>query len=123
MTRAVLFAILPALLSAQSLTLPNKSGSFKFAVFGDTGTGEREEIEVALVRRVPMRRIARRYGVSKSAVGRHIRSHVAEELLETMRERVEAQRVAEGGLPPALQERLRIERERVATLLNRRNEK
>ena len=52
---------------------------------------KREEIEDALVRRVPMRRIARRYGVSKSAVGRHIRSHVAEELLEMMRERLEAQ--------------------------------
>jgi hypothetical protein len=47
MTRAVLFLFLAALLSAQSLTLPNKSGSFKFAVFGDTGTGEREELEVA----------------------------------------------------------------------------
>ena len=81
---------------------------------------KREEIEDALVRRVPMRRIARRYGVSKSAVGRHIRNHVAEELLETMRERVEAKRAAEGGLPPALAERLRIERERVKALLNRR---
>ena len=59
-----------------------------------------------------MRRIARRYGVSKSAVGRHIRSHVAEELLETMRERVEAQRASKFGRSPALQEWLRIERER-----------
>jgi DNA-binding transcriptional ArsR family regulator len=77
---------------------------------------KREEIEDALVRRVPMRRIARRYGVSKSAVGRHIRSHVAEKLLEMMRQRVEAQRVTERGLLPALKERLRIERERVETL-------
>jgi DNA-binding transcriptional ArsR family regulator len=77
---------------------------------------KRKEIEDALVRRAPMRRIARRYGVSKSAVGRHIRSHVAEELLEMMRERVEGQRAAKFGLPPALQERLRIERERAETL-------
>jgi DNA-binding transcriptional ArsR family regulator len=78
---------------------------------------KRKEIEDALVRRVPMRRIARRYGVSKSAVGRHILSHVAEELLEMMRERVEAQRAAKFGLSPALQERLRIERDRTETLL------
>lgn len=77
---------------------------------------KREEIEDALVRRVPMRRIARRYDVSKSAVGRHFRSHVAEELLEMMRERVEAQRAAKFGLSPALAERLRIERERAETL-------
>ena len=84
---------------------------------------KRELIEDALVRRVPMRRIARRYGVSKSAVGRHIRNHVAEELLDSMRGQIEAQRVAELRLPPALADRLRIERERVETLLNRRNGK
>jgi 3',5'-cyclic AMP phosphodiesterase CpdA len=44
--RAVLL-ILPALLCAQTLTLPNKPNSLKFAVFGDTGTGDRDESEVA----------------------------------------------------------------------------
>jgi DNA-binding transcriptional ArsR family regulator len=78
---------------------------------------KRKEIEDALVRCVPMRRIARRYGVSKSAVGRHILSHVAEELLEMMRERVEAQGAAKRGLPPAMKEWLRIERDRTETLL------
>ena len=78
---------------------------------------KREEIEDALLRRVPMRRIARRYGVSKSAVGRHILSHVAEELLEMMRERVEAQGAAKRGLPPAMKEWLRTERDRTETLL------
>ena len=80
---------------------------------------KREEIEDALVRRVPMRRIARRYSVSKSAVGRHFLSHFAEELLEMMRERVEGQRAAERGLPPALKEQLRIERDHVETLLKK----
>ncbi len=84
---------------------------------------KREEIEDELVRRVPMRRIASRYGVSKSAVGRHIRSHVAEDLLEMMRERVEAQRAAKRGLPPALEELLRSERERVETLLKTETER
>ena len=63
-----------------------------------------------------MRRIARRYGVSKSAVGRHILSHVAEELLEIMRERLEGQGAAKRGLPPALEAFLRSERECVETL-------
>ena len=83
---------------------------------------KREEIEDELVRRVPIRRIARRYGVSKSAVGRHILSHVAEELLEMMHKRVDAQRAAERGLPPVLEELLRSERERVETLLKIKTE-
>ena len=39
--------LVPALLCGQTLTLPNKPDSFKFAVFGDTGTGDREQYEVA----------------------------------------------------------------------------
>lgn len=34
-------------IAAQDLQLPNKKGSFRFAVIGDTGTGDRAAIEVA----------------------------------------------------------------------------
>ena len=47
MTRVILLLVLPTIVYGQSLTLPNKPGSFKFAVFGDTGTGGREVTEVA----------------------------------------------------------------------------
>jgi 3',5'-cyclic AMP phosphodiesterase CpdA len=50
MTR-ISFLLTPALLagalSGQELTLPNKKGSFHFAVIGDTGTGERPAVEIA----------------------------------------------------------------------------
>jgi 3',5'-cyclic AMP phosphodiesterase CpdA len=46
LNRAVLLLV-PALVCAQTLTLPNKPDSLKFAVFGDTGTGDRAETEVA----------------------------------------------------------------------------
>src|SRR4029453_460731 len=36
---AVLIATLPLPIAAQELRLPNKPGSVKFAVIGDTGTG------------------------------------------------------------------------------------
>jgi hypothetical protein len=39
--------LIPPLLCAQTLTLPNKTGSLKFAVFGDTGTGDTASGEVA----------------------------------------------------------------------------
>ncbi|HUS05224.1 MAG TPA: metallophosphoesterase [Bryobacteraceae bacterium] len=42
-----LFLLVPSLIWAQSLTLPNKPDSLKFAIFGDTGTGEKEESDVA----------------------------------------------------------------------------
>jgi 3',5'-cyclic AMP phosphodiesterase CpdA len=39
--------LLAALLWAQDLQLPNKKDSFRFAVIGDTGTGERNAYEIA----------------------------------------------------------------------------
>ena len=39
---AVLIATLPLPIAGQELRLPNKPGSVKFAVIGDTGTGESE---------------------------------------------------------------------------------
>jgi hypothetical protein len=51
--RRVLFAILlialTGPLAAQDLKLPNKDGSLKFAVLGDTGTGSREQIALGKV--------------------------------------------------------------------------
>jgi predicted phosphodiesterase len=47
-TLAALLALAwPVAIAAQQLTLPNRKGSVKFAVIGDTGTGDREETEVA----------------------------------------------------------------------------
>ena len=43
---AVLFATLPLPIAAQELRLPNKPGSVKFAVIGDTGTGGSDQIAV-----------------------------------------------------------------------------
>jgi 3',5'-cyclic AMP phosphodiesterase CpdA len=44
----VAFALaMPAALCAQSLTLPMKEGSVKFAVIGDTGTGDQHQLAVA----------------------------------------------------------------------------
>jgi 3',5'-cyclic AMP phosphodiesterase CpdA len=50
MTRTTLILtslLLPSLLPAQELSLPNKPGSYHFAVIGDTGTGERASYDVA----------------------------------------------------------------------------
>jgi 3',5'-cyclic AMP phosphodiesterase CpdA len=50
MTRTTLIlssVLLTGLLPGQELTLPNKPGSFHFAVIGDTGTGERAAYDVA----------------------------------------------------------------------------
>ena len=52
MRRSLLFMLMllvpavPALI-AQDLTLPMKNGSVKFAVIGDTGTGDRHQLDVA----------------------------------------------------------------------------
>ena len=43
---AVLFATLPLPIAAQELRLPNKPGSVKFAVIGDTGTGGSDQVAV-----------------------------------------------------------------------------
>ena len=43
---AVLIATLPLPIAAQELRLPNKPGSVKFAVLGDTGTGGSDQIAV-----------------------------------------------------------------------------
>ena len=39
-------AIGAAVVSAQSLSLPNKAGSLKFAAMGDNGTGEPPQYEI-----------------------------------------------------------------------------
>jgi 3',5'-cyclic AMP phosphodiesterase CpdA len=44
---ALLLAALPLATPAQQLQLPNKEGSTKFAVIGDTGTGDKHQLEVA----------------------------------------------------------------------------
>jgi hypothetical protein len=44
---AVLIATLPLPLAAQELRLPNKPGSVKFAVIGDTGTGDKTQRGIA----------------------------------------------------------------------------
>ncbi len=45
--RLVIFALAAMPLWCQQLAVPNKSGSVKFAVMGDNGTGAKEEYEVA----------------------------------------------------------------------------
>ena len=44
---AVLVSTLPLPVAAQELRLPNKPGSVKFAVIGDTGTGDRNQLAIA----------------------------------------------------------------------------
>jgi len=44
---AVLVASLPFQITGQELRLPNKAGSVKFAVLGDTGTGGKEQVAIA----------------------------------------------------------------------------
>jgi 3',5'-cyclic AMP phosphodiesterase CpdA len=46
-TLLLISALLVGLLPAQDLLLPNKKDSFRFAVIGDTGTGERNAYDVA----------------------------------------------------------------------------
>ena len=43
----LLVLAVPALLAAQDLTLPMKKDSIKFAVIGDTGTGDKHQLAVA----------------------------------------------------------------------------
>ena len=43
---AVLIATLPLPIAAQELRLPNKPGSVKFAVIGDTGTGGSDQVAI-----------------------------------------------------------------------------
>jgi len=44
---AVLIATLPLPIAGQELRLPNKPGSVKFAVIGDTGTGDKHQVAIA----------------------------------------------------------------------------
>ena len=44
---AILVSTLPLPVAAQELRLPNKTGSVKFAVIGDTGTGDRNQLAIA----------------------------------------------------------------------------
>ena len=43
---AVLIATLPLPIAGQELRLPNKPGSVKFAVIGDTGTGDKTQLAI-----------------------------------------------------------------------------
>src|SRR5262245_50307116 len=43
---AVLIATLPLPIAGQELRLPNKQGSVKFAVIGDTGTGDKNQAAI-----------------------------------------------------------------------------
>jgi 3',5'-cyclic AMP phosphodiesterase CpdA len=47
LTRSLALVLAAGLLSGQQLTLPNKPDTFHFAVIGDSGSGEREEFDVA----------------------------------------------------------------------------
>ena len=69
----------------------------------------RAKIEEAVAAYVPYRRISESYGVSISAISRHVRVHVAAALLEMLHERVEAQRERDMAelFGPALVEFLR----------------
>ncbi len=48
---------------------------------------KRAEIEDAIARGIPYRRIAPRYGLSIAALSRHLRTHVGEELLDLFEKR------------------------------------
>ena len=47
MRSAFLFFLIAACAFAQDVRLPNKKDSFRFAIIGDTGTGDREQYQVA----------------------------------------------------------------------------
>jgi hypothetical protein len=44
---AIIIVLAGAITTAQDLRLPNKAGSVKFAVIGDTGTGDKHQFAVA----------------------------------------------------------------------------
>src|SRR5215216_5291230 len=44
---AVLIATLPLPIAGQELRLPKKAGSVKFAVIGDSGTGDKSQLAIA----------------------------------------------------------------------------
>jgi hypothetical protein len=46
----------------------------------------REEIDSALIRRRPYRKIAERFGVTESALSRHLNDHLADHVQEALRE-------------------------------------
>jgi DNA-binding transcriptional ArsR family regulator len=77
------------------------------------------EIEEAIAARVPYRRISRRYGVSISAISRHLKAHVVAEMLEVLTRRVEAHRERElaASLGPELVEWMRAEEAEFAEML------
>jgi hypothetical protein len=77
-------------------------------------------IEEAIAARVPYRRISERHDVSISAISRHLKAHVAEELLEAMRERAEALRERElaAFLGPELVDLMRAEEVALAEMLS-----
>lgn len=49
---------------------------------------KRGEIEDALARRIPYRILAERYRVSPAALSRHLNTHVRDEVLALLRERI-----------------------------------
>lgn len=81
---------------------------------------KREEIEAAIAAGLPYRRIAECYGVSISAISRHVRTHVAAELLAILRQRVAAHREREiaAFFGPEFAEWMRAEEARFAEALN-----
>jgi DNA-binding transcriptional ArsR family regulator len=85
---------------------------------------ERDQIEEAIVARIPYRRIAKTHGVSISAISRHLKAHMAEELLAMLRERAEALREREmtAFLGPELVEWMRADEAELAELLNQLEE-
>ncbi len=80
---------------------------------------QRAKIEEAVAAYIPYRRISECYGVSISAISRHVKVHVAEELLELLQGRVEAHRELEMAafFGPELVEWMRDEEAELAETL------
>ncbi len=80
---------------------------------------ERRAIEEAVAAYTPYRHISERYDISPSAISRHVRTHVAEELMAILRERIDEQRERElaASFGPEFAEWMRAEEARFAELV------
>ena len=81
---------------------------------------ERAEIEQGIAERFSCRRLAQRYDVSISALSRHLKVHVGQELLALLRERAAAleERELSASLGPELVERMHAYEVELAEILN-----
>lgn len=73
----------------------------------------RREIDLALVRHTPLRDVARRYDLSRSALGRHVQGHIPVEVAREQREQEHARQEDEAREVGDELSRLQAETDRI----------